>query len=135
MYSFGDNYKSDTMCILGRAITGLGGPRLINRRYVAGATPSTLHTSVNAYSSVPLVAVVGTDNLTLYFLISIFFQQSGRSAGDIFITSMGYKKCSKFDKFIIFFLFTHDLDDSPGLAISRDNGFISITHLLDIIKV
>lgn len=48
MYSFAYNYKSVTMCILGRAITGLGGPRLINRRYVADATPYALRTAASA---------------------------------------------------------------------------------------
>ena len=48
MYSFAYNYRSITLCILGRAITGLGGPRLINRRYVADATPYSLRTAASA---------------------------------------------------------------------------------------
>lgn len=48
MYSCAYNYKSIWMCVLGRAITGLGGPRLINRRYVADATPFSLRTAASA---------------------------------------------------------------------------------------
>lgn len=48
LYSTAYNYRSVWMCILGRAITGLGGPRLINRRYVADATPYSLRTAASA---------------------------------------------------------------------------------------
>eukprot|EP00594_Rhizosolenia_setigera_P015095 CAMPEP_0178971626 /NCGR_PEP_ID=MMETSP0789-20121207/20421_1 /TAXON_ID=3005 /ORGANISM="Rhizosolenia setigera, Strain CCMP 1694" /LENGTH=790 /DNA_ID=CAMNT_0020658701 /DNA_START=197 /DNA_END=2566 /DNA_ORIENTATION=+ len=48
MYSCAYNYRSIGLCIFGRAVTGLGGPRLINRRYVADATPFSLRTAASA---------------------------------------------------------------------------------------
>lgn len=61
MYSCAYNYKSIWMCVLGRAITGLGGPRLINRRYVADATPFSLRTaaSVSFAGATALGAAMG----------------------------------------------------------------------------
>eukprot|EP00547_Thalassionema_nitzschioides_P016474 CAMPEP_0194236798 /NCGR_PEP_ID=MMETSP0158-20130606/3970_1 /TAXON_ID=33649 /ORGANISM="Thalassionema nitzschioides, Strain L26-B" /LENGTH=837 /DNA_ID=CAMNT_0038970649 /DNA_START=297 /DNA_END=2810 /DNA_ORIENTATION=+ len=48
LYSHAYFYKSMTMCLIGRAITGLGAPRVINRRYVADATPFKLRTAASA---------------------------------------------------------------------------------------
>jgi len=48
MYSSAYSYKSIEMCLIGRAITGLGAPRVINRRYVADATPFELRTVASA---------------------------------------------------------------------------------------
>jgi len=48
MYANAYGYKSVELCLLGRAITGLGAPRIINRRYVADATPFSLRTAASA---------------------------------------------------------------------------------------
>ena len=48
MYSVAYKYLSIEMCLMGRAITGLGAPRVINRRYVADATPFYLRTASSA---------------------------------------------------------------------------------------
>jgi hypothetical protein len=48
IYSNAYSYQSMEMCLLGRAITGLGAPRIINRRYVADATPFSLRTIASA---------------------------------------------------------------------------------------
>ena len=48
MYSNAYEYRSMEMCLIGRAITGLGAPRVINRRYVADATPFYLRTASSA---------------------------------------------------------------------------------------
>lgn len=48
LYANAYNYQSVGMCLLGRAITGLGAPRVINRRYVADATPFCLRTAASA---------------------------------------------------------------------------------------
>lgn len=48
MYSNAYEYSSMEMCLIGRAITGLGAPRVINRRYVADATPFYLRTASSA---------------------------------------------------------------------------------------
>lgn len=41
-------YQSIELCLIGRAMTGLGAPRIINRRYVADATPFKLRTMTSA---------------------------------------------------------------------------------------
>jgi len=41
-------YQSVELCLIGRAMTGLGAPRIINRRYVADATPFKLRTMTSA---------------------------------------------------------------------------------------
>lgn len=48
LYANAYTYQSVGMCLLGRAITGLGAPRVINRRYVADATPFSLRTAASA---------------------------------------------------------------------------------------
>jgi hypothetical protein len=48
LYSYAYSYKSMNMCLMGRAICGLGAPRVINRRYVADATPFALRTASSA---------------------------------------------------------------------------------------
>lgn len=47
LYSHAYAYKSMTICLVGRAFTGLGAPRVINRRYVADATPFKLRTAAS----------------------------------------------------------------------------------------
>ena len=44
IYSNAYSYSSIHMCLIGRAICGLGAPRVIHRRYVADATPFALRT-------------------------------------------------------------------------------------------
>jgi hypothetical protein len=48
MYSNAYSYRNIYMCLLGRAVCGLGAPRVINRRYVADATPFALRTRSSA---------------------------------------------------------------------------------------
>ena len=48
MYANAYSYESIDMCLLGRAVQGLGAPRIINRRYVADATPFALRTASSA---------------------------------------------------------------------------------------
>jgi Major Facilitator Superfamily len=48
MYANAYSYRSMTMCLFGRVLTGLGAPRIINRRYVADATPFSLRTAASA---------------------------------------------------------------------------------------
>ena len=48
MYGIANSYHSMTLCLLGRAISGLGAPRIMNRRYVADATPFSLRTAASA---------------------------------------------------------------------------------------
>lgn len=48
MYGCAYSYQSMEMCLVGRAIAGLGAPRVINRRYVADATPFGLRTAASA---------------------------------------------------------------------------------------
>jgi hypothetical protein len=48
MYGAADAHHSLTVCLLGRALVGLGAPRVINRRYVADATPFYFRTMASA---------------------------------------------------------------------------------------
>jgi hypothetical protein len=48
LYSNAYSYQSIHMCLVGRAVCGLGAPRVINRRYVADATPFSLRTASSA---------------------------------------------------------------------------------------
>jgi len=48
MYANAYSYSSMKMCLMGRVLTGLGAPRIINRRYVADATPFSLRTAASA---------------------------------------------------------------------------------------
>jgi len=48
LYGVAYSYESMSMCLVGRAISGLGAPRIINRRYVADATPFHLRTISSA---------------------------------------------------------------------------------------
>ena len=44
LYASAYSFSSMPLCLIGRAIAGLGAPRVINRRYVADATPFALRT-------------------------------------------------------------------------------------------
>jgi hypothetical protein len=48
IYSAAFNFKSIEMALIGRFLTGLGGPKCIVRRYMADTTSLTMRTSVNA---------------------------------------------------------------------------------------
>lgn len=48
LYGCAYSYQSMEMCLIGRSIAGLGAPRVINRRYVADATPFGLRTAASA---------------------------------------------------------------------------------------
>ncbi|VEU41123.1 unnamed protein product [Pseudo-nitzschia multistriata] len=48
VYSSAFNYQSLPMALVGRFMTGLGGPKMIVRRYIADTTSSGIRTSVNA---------------------------------------------------------------------------------------
>lgn len=48
LYGMAYSYNSMKMCLIGRAFTGLGAPRIINRRYVADSTPFCLRTAASA---------------------------------------------------------------------------------------
>jgi len=48
LYASAYSFKSMELCLLGRAISGVGAPRIINRRYVADATPFSLRTMASA---------------------------------------------------------------------------------------
>ena len=48
LYAMAYSFGSIEICLVGRAITGLGAPRIINRRYVADATPFALRTMSSA---------------------------------------------------------------------------------------
>ena len=48
LYANAYSFQSMKMCLIGRAISGLGAPKIINRRYVADATPFSLRTPANA---------------------------------------------------------------------------------------
>lgn len=48
MYANAYSFASMELCLIGRAVTGLGAPRVINRRYVADATPFSLRTVASA---------------------------------------------------------------------------------------
>ena len=51
VYAGSYTYKSMEICLIGRVITGLGAPRIINRRYVADATPFPLRTAAFAMAT------------------------------------------------------------------------------------
>jgi hypothetical protein len=48
LYASAYSFRSMQVCLIGRAIAGLGAPRIINRRYVADATPFALRTMASA---------------------------------------------------------------------------------------
>ena len=48
LYGAAYSYQSMPLCLVGRAISGFGAPRIINRRYVADATPFSLRTMSSA---------------------------------------------------------------------------------------
>lgn len=83
IYSNAYTYSSINMCLMGRAICGLGAPRVIHRRYVADATPFALRTvSCAAFALMtglgaalgPGMAIV-LDLLNFEFTLPIFGKQ------------------------------------------------------------
>ena len=76
MYSNAYSYQSIYMCLLGRAICGLGAPRVINRRYVADATPFSLRTRSSAAFALmtALGAAVGPGAAILLEMFDFEFQ-------------------------------------------------------------
>ena len=83
IYSNAYSYRSINMCLMGRAICGLGAPRVINRRYVADATPFALRTASSAAFALmtalgaalgPGMAIV-LDLFNFEFTLPIFGQQ------------------------------------------------------------
>ena len=56
VYSSAFNYKSLSMALIGRFMTGLGGPKMIVRRYIADTTCLSIRTSVNALLGMVIAA-------------------------------------------------------------------------------
>eukprot|EP00550_Attheya_septentrionalis_P012029 CAMPEP_0198306292 /NCGR_PEP_ID=MMETSP1449-20131203/58340_1 /TAXON_ID=420275 /ORGANISM="Attheya septentrionalis, Strain CCMP2084" /LENGTH=869 /DNA_ID=CAMNT_0044008843 /DNA_START=120 /DNA_END=2729 /DNA_ORIENTATION=- len=48
LYASAYAHQSISMCLIGRMLTGLGGPKVINRRYMADATPFSFRTMASA---------------------------------------------------------------------------------------
>ena len=57
LYASAGSFQSMTLCLIGRALTGLGATRIINRRYIADATPFAFRTAASAAFS--LVTALG----------------------------------------------------------------------------
>lgn len=84
LYASALSYNSMTICLVGRALTGLGATRVINRRYVADATPFALRTPANAAFALatalgaalgPAMAIVLAD-LDFDFVLPFFGPQT-----------------------------------------------------------
>ena len=84
LYACALSYQSMTICLIGRALTGLGATKVINRRYVADATTVALRTPANAALALgtalgaamgPAVALV-IANLDFNFVLPLFGQQN-----------------------------------------------------------
>jgi hypothetical protein len=48
LYASAYAHQSISLCLIGRMLTGLGGPKVINRRYMADATPFSFRTMASA---------------------------------------------------------------------------------------
>jgi hypothetical protein len=48
LYAVADSFQSLPLCLVGQAMQGLGAPEVINRRYVADATPFEVRTTASA---------------------------------------------------------------------------------------
>lgn len=57
IYSVAYEFRSIPMCLVGRVFVGLGAPRVVNRRYVADATPFSLRSA--ASSTFAMVTALG----------------------------------------------------------------------------
>lgn len=57
LYASAGSFQSMPVCLIGRALTGLGATRIINRRYIADATPFAFRTAASAAFS--LVTALG----------------------------------------------------------------------------
>mmetsp|Transcript_15461 Transcript_15461/g.34523 ORF Transcript_15461/g.34523 Transcript_15461/m.34523 type:complete len:909 (+) Transcript_15461:277-3003(+) len=57
LYASAGSFHSMPVCLIGRALTGLGATRIINRRYIADATPFAFRTAASAAFS--LVTALG----------------------------------------------------------------------------
>jgi len=84
LYACALSYQSMTICLVGRALTGLGATKVINRRYVADATTVALRTPANAALALgtalgaamgPALALVIAD-LDFNFVLPLFGQQN-----------------------------------------------------------
>ena len=84
LYACALSYQSMTICLVGRALTGLGATKVINRRYVADATTIALRTPANAALALgtalgaamgPALALVIAD-LDFNFVLPLFGQQN-----------------------------------------------------------
>ena len=84
LYACALSFNSMAICLAGRALTGLGATRVINRRYVADATPFALRTPANAAFALatalgaalgPAIAIVLAD-LDFDFVLPFFGSQT-----------------------------------------------------------
>jgi len=80
LYATAYRYESIEMALCGRFLTGLGGPRSMNRRYIADTTPLAQRTAVNAAfgTATALGAALGPataimlDNLDVQFDLPLY---------------------------------------------------------------
>jgi hypothetical protein len=124
LYATAYTYESMELCLLGRAITGLGAPRVINRRYVADATPFRLRTVASAAFAMatalgaalgPGMAIVLDAMTEFEFSLPLLGQQYFNG-----MTGPGYFMALSWGIYTLAILFTFGEPNRSGLDELRD---------------
>mmetsp|Transcript_30019 Transcript_30019/g.55234 ORF Transcript_30019/g.55234 Transcript_30019/m.55234 type:complete len:701 (-) Transcript_30019:82-2184(-) len=118
IYASAYRYESISMALCGRFMTGLGGPRSMNRRYIADTTPLAQRTAVNAAfgTATAMGAALGPgtaillDNLDIQFDVPLY--------GTVFFNGMtgpGFLMGGLWILFTIILLLTFEEPERSGL--------------------
>ena len=118
LYASAYRRGSITMALCGRFLTGLGGPRSMNRRYIADTTPLAYRTSVNAAFGTATAMGAALGPATAIMIDSVEIQFDVPLYGTVYFNGMtgpGFIMCGLWMLFTIVLALTFEEPERTGL--------------------
>ncbi|KAL7537776.1 hypothetical protein ACHAXR_008064 [Thalassiosira sp. AJA248-18] len=118
LYSTAYRHQSISMALCGRFLTGLGGPRSMNRRYIADTTPVAQRTTVNAAFGTATAMGAALGPATAIMLDSVDIQFDIPLYGTVYLNGMtgpGFLMASLWIVFTLIMALTFEEPQRSGL--------------------
>uniref|UniRef100_A0A7S2XPH5 SPX domain-containing protein n=1 Tax=Attheya septentrionalis TaxID=420275 RepID=A0A7S2XPH5_9STRA len=93
LYASAYSFKSIRLALAGRFLTGLGGPKSINRRVIADITPMAIRTAINAFFGTAVAVGTALGPATAVRLDSVDFQFEIPLFGTFYVNGMTSPGC------------------------------------------
>ncbi|KAL7522716.1 hypothetical protein ACHAWX_007399 [Stephanocyclus meneghinianus] len=129
IYATAYRRQSITMALCGRFLTGLGGPRSMNRRYIADTTPLAYRTAVNAAFGTATAMGAALGPATAIMIDGVDIQFDLPLYGTVYFNGMtgpGFIMCTLWILFTVVLAFTFEEPERSGLEEQRQKEMAEI---------